>query len=72
MPIEGEIDDADLRFRVQQASGEIEGEGFDISMNIDAGLLFVEFEEERVSFTVDDMVSEAYSLVYEEDPDESE
>lgn len=66
MPVEGEIDEAELRLRTHLGDGEIEGEEFQISLNADNQEFFVEFDDERVMYSTRDMVIDAYEKVYGE------
>lgn len=67
MPIEGEIDESDLRLRESLLGGEIEGESFDVTLNADGQAIFVEFSEDRVQFDISDMIEEAYEMVHGSD-----
>mgnify|MGYP006266871059 CR=1 FL=1 len=71
MSIEGEVVRAGDRegfmaLRQSVASGTIEGEEFDVTQNVASGEIIVEFEGEEgpttVTYSVDDMVQNAYRL----------
>jgi hypothetical protein len=70
MFIEPELNEAKMRMRQHLGDGEINGEEFDLSMNIDGMAMFVEFEEERVMLPISDLPRAGYMLVYGERPPE--
>jgi len=70
LAIEGEVDEAAMRLRQHLGDGEIGGEEFNLSINIDGMAMFVEFENERVMFSVDEMVRGAYAMLFGEEPPE--
>lgn len=67
MTVEPQTDEVDLRLREQLVHGEIEGEEYSVSVNVDGKAIFVEFDDERVMFSISDMIKSSYKHVFEEE-----
>jgi hypothetical protein len=68
MPVEGELDNAKYRMREKLGDGEINGQNFEIALNIDGGCMLILFEDgPTVKYNTVDMVRDAYKTFVEED-----
>lgn len=56
-----------LALRIGLASGEIDGEEYNISLNVDCRAIFVEFpaRKERVEYLTADLAEDAYKMLLE-------
>lgn len=71
MAVEGKLADArTLRLREWIASGEIEDEPYNVTINVDRKAIFVEMMGERMMYSVSDMVVDAYDKLTKKKADE--
>jgi len=60
MAIKGKLDGANLRLREKMASGKIEGVPYEVTMNVDGTIIFVEMMDKRMMYQTADMVIDTY------------